>query len=189
VLDILGIAGGCQLKTRIVAVISGVVFALLLPPSPASAQTGVWHQAFERLSADSPCEAPEDETLWQESFSGQREWTPSWAQWANDGQGGWVCQRYIVWAQTQTFPSAGCILGQVLSGQDQYLNFGGGYALPTGSPVYSSADCTGYLRGTLQPAVYAPSGYDPDFLCQTAFGLPAVPIPTPDGDNVWVCSA
>lgn len=46
----------------------------LVPPS--------WHQSFGRLSASEPCPAG---------------WNPSWAQWMNNGSGGFVCNREIYW--------------------------------------------------------------------------------------------
>lgn len=42
----------------------------------------VWHQAVGRASADATCDAG---------------WSPSWAQWMNDGAGGYTCERVIDW--------------------------------------------------------------------------------------------
>lgn len=143
---------------------------------PAHSQTGVWHQAFERPSSDAVCEAPPNETPWQASFSGQREWTPSWAQWPNDGRGGWVCQRSVVWATTfgVQLPSAGCLL--ILTGPNRYADFQGGFALPGSAPLYSDSGCasaTGQFISNYTGVVYAPPGFDANTLCQEAFGVPS----------------
>lgn len=42
-----------------------------------------WYQSYGRSSADEPC---------------TEGWNPSWAQWTNDGAGGWVCNREQFWA-------------------------------------------------------------------------------------------
>ena len=144
--------------------------------APAHSETGVWHQAFERSGPDEACEAPPDETPWQDSFRGQREWTPSWAQWPNDGQGGWVCQRTIVWASPTgpQFPSADCLL--ILTGPNNYADFRGGFALPGSAPLYSDSACTsatGQFISNYTGVVYAPPGFDANTLCQAAFGVPS----------------
>jgi hypothetical protein len=41
-----------------------------------------WFQAVVRASADHRCETG---------------WSPSWAYWPNNGQGGWVCNRETFW--------------------------------------------------------------------------------------------
>ena len=70
---------------------------------PTSTQTPIiWYQAFERPSAEAACVAPADETPWQDSYLGQKTWTPSWAQWANGGKGGPVCERWIQWTTQVT---------------------------------------------------------------------------------------
>ena len=42
----------------------------------------LWHQAVGRASADATCEAG---------------WAPSYAEWMNDGKGGYTCERVIDW--------------------------------------------------------------------------------------------
>ena len=53
---------------------SGLVPHQVLPPD--------WHQSIGRTSADEKCPTG---------------WSPSWAQWMNDGSGGFVCNRVIFW--------------------------------------------------------------------------------------------
>ena len=60
----------------------------------------VWHQSYPRGSASEACVAQPGETPWQASWGTDSSWKPSWALWANEGQGGWVCDRSITWART-----------------------------------------------------------------------------------------
>lgn len=98
------------------AAVTSLAASMLMASSAANADS-VWYQAYERASQDAACAAPADETPWQTSFSGQKEWTPSWQQWANGGKGGWVCQRAIAWAESSGLGSsdgiaasgAGCV--------------------------------------------------------------------------------
>ena len=60
----------------------------------------VWHQSYPRGSASEACVAQAGETPWQASWGTDSSWKPSWAKWANEGQGGWVCDRSITWART-----------------------------------------------------------------------------------------
>lgn len=164
---------------RVTALLASVGLAAVswLGAVPASADE-VWHQAFERASASAACVAPAEQTPWQETFTGQEEWTPSWAQWANGGRGGWVCQRWIGWATSAPSdpspPSAGCVL---VDREPTYVDFGGGWALAypgwPGVPGHSDAACT--LSGDPYPwdLVYAPAGSDPVALCLAAFGSAA----------------
>ena len=174
--------------TRVIrSVVSAIaVCAVLVALSPSvSAESGVWHQAFERTSEDAACLPPSNETAWQDSFRGQREWTPSWAQWANGGQGGWVCQRSIVWANTANPLSVGCVLGTVDS-PPFYWNFRGGFSLPVLTEAYSDPDCQVLDGGWSNwDIVYVPAGYDPEVLCQQAFGTRAL---RNGGPNIWQCS-
>lgn len=155
---------------------------LVAAAAPAAADQ-VWYQGFERASADAPCAAPADETPWQDSFSGQREWTPSWAQWARGGEGGFVCERYIVWAKSgSTFPSAFCVQGSPI----EWVDFRGGWSLPVGSAVYDNADCATGLEGfSGYDIVYAPAGWDPSTLCLMAFGTDEDLLSF--GYDVWAC--
>jgi hypothetical protein len=60
----------------------------------------VWDQSYPRGSQSEECVAQPGETPWQASWGTDSSWKPSWALWANEGQGGWVCNRSITWAQT-----------------------------------------------------------------------------------------
>ena len=55
----------------------------------------VWHQSYQRGSQSEECVAQPGETPWQDSWGTNPGWSPSWEQWANEGQGGWVCSRSI----------------------------------------------------------------------------------------------
>ena len=59
----------------------------------------VWHQSYQRGSQSEECVAQPGETPWQTSWGTDSSWKPSWEQWANEGQGGWVCSRSITWAR------------------------------------------------------------------------------------------
>ena len=59
----------------------------------------VWDQSYQRGSASEACVAQAGETPWQDSWGTNPGWSPSWEQWANNGQGGWVCSRSITWAR------------------------------------------------------------------------------------------
>ena len=67
----------------------------------------VWHQSYQRGSASEACVAQAGETPWQDSWGTNPGWSPSWEQWANNGQGGWVCSRSITWARTPVPASSG----------------------------------------------------------------------------------
>ena len=75
------------------------VAATLLGANVASGDE-VWHQSHQRGSASEACVAQAGETPWQDSWGTNPGWSPSWEQWANNGQGGWVCSRSITWART-----------------------------------------------------------------------------------------
>jgi len=59
-----------------------------------------WFQSYQRGSASEACVAQAGETPWQDSWGTNPGWSPSWEQWANNRQGGWVCSRSITWART-----------------------------------------------------------------------------------------
>ena len=74
-----------------VLVASGLVMA---GASPASADQ-IWQQQVQRASADATCDIPPVAG----DAAGWSAWAPSWAQWPNDGKGGWVCERSEFWAK------------------------------------------------------------------------------------------
>lgn len=125
--------------------IAGLAVATLTPPANAST-TYTWIQQVQRASADAPCDIPAIEG----DAAGWSDWRPSWAQWPNDDQGGWVCTRSITWAQGTAAPGSGsggsggsgvasCVAG--FSG-DLYLSFAGTDWIPAGTAFYSDAACT-----------------------------------------------
>ena len=75
------------------------VAAMLLGANVASGDE-VWNQSYQRASQSEECVAQPGETPWQTSWGTDSSWKPSWAKWANEGQGGWVCDRSITWART-----------------------------------------------------------------------------------------
>ena len=75
------------------------VAATLLGANVASGDE-VWNQSYQRASQSEECVAQPGETPWQDSWGTNPGWSPSWAKWANEGQGGWTCNRSITWAQT-----------------------------------------------------------------------------------------
>ncbi len=153
-----------RVTRRLLAAASAAAVAtgLGLAMAPSASADQVWHQAFVRSSADAPCPAPAGETAWEDGFTGQREWTPSWALWPNDGKGGWVCERTIIWAHdggsdgSPATPSIGC----QQFGPGFYVLFGAVPAVPSGTLNYENAACTtpGITNG--YPLVYAPDGID-----------------------------
>lgn len=76
-----------------------MVAGMLFGANIATANSA-WVQSYERTSHTEVCSARPGETPWQESWGTDPSWSPSWEQWANMGQGGWVCTRSITWAQT-----------------------------------------------------------------------------------------
>jgi len=74
------------------------ITAFLLGASTVQADS-VWHQSYQRDSASVACVAQAGETPWQDSWGTNPGWSPGWEQWANNGQGGWVCSRSITWAR------------------------------------------------------------------------------------------
>jgi hypothetical protein len=178
-----------------VAAVLGLVIGLGVLAAPPASADSVWYQAFERSSQDAPCVPPADESPWQDSFTGQREWAPSWAQWANDGHGGWVCQRYVVWAQDT--PPAGCVLAQdnwlAIPGFDPryfYLLFGSPPVLPAGTYAYADGFCSvPSLFYARYDSVIATNEADAQALCDaTLAGSVATNASAFGGDpRLWTC--
>ena len=79
--------------------VSLMIAATLFGANVASGDE-VWNQSYQRASQSEECVAQPGETPWQDSWGTNPGWSPSWALWANEGQGGWVCNRSITWAQT-----------------------------------------------------------------------------------------
>jgi Protein of unknown function (DUF1566) len=77
-----------------------VVLAGMLFGANVASADSVWYQSYQRASQTEACTAQVGETPWQASWGTDSSWYPSWEQWANNGQGAWVCSRSITWAQT-----------------------------------------------------------------------------------------
>ena len=159
-----------------IATAAGVLAIVALGFTAPAHADGIWYQAYGRTSADQACPAPADETPWQDTFTGQREWSASWARWMNGNTGGWVCDRTIIWAG-QTPPSApaptgaGCQLVETDFGGFVYADFGTSMTLASG-PWYSDAACTTTLGGSWSELLYYSGGAQPTAaaLCTAAFG-------------------
>lgn len=63
----------------------------------------IWYQSVGRANADAPCQESSADDL----TAGWTQWTPSWEQWANNGNGGFVCNRQITWDFTTSSGSTG----------------------------------------------------------------------------------
>lgn len=104
--------------------------------------------------------------------AGWSEWTPSYAEWANGGKGGYVCTRAITWAyeSTDTGPghaTAFCVQASAF----EYFNFLGGWHLPVTTPIYNSSACTTNSGTSRHDVVYTPDGEEKaKALCTEAFG-------------------
>lgn len=146
----------------------------------------VWHQAFQRPGQDVVCQAPADETPWQASFGGQRAWTPSWAQWANHDQGGWVCQRSIEWARGTSVTAPGIC---ALVDKSDWALFGPDRIFPAGTPFFTDSTCsTSSGSGSILPFVYAATQGEAVALCAVA--APGTSATGGwDDPNVWDCAA
>lgn len=161
------------------------VFAIggSLLAAPAASADSVWFQSVARASATAPCPDASFGTPWQSNWNpAEQAWRPSWAQWANNGAGGYTCDRQITWATNgaPAYPSAGCVAYTDGIGiGTKYLDFGGGWSLGT-APRYDDAACTSPYAWGFPPStgpivmdvVYAPSGWSAADLCAEAFPDP-----------------
>jgi hypothetical protein len=155
--------------------------------APASANQ-VWIQQVQRASADAPCDIPAVEG----DAAGWSAWAPSWAQWPNGGEGGWVCSRSITWAKDtpppganspSAYPSAGCVLG---APTPEYVDFAGGWSLDT-ADVWGDAACTAdYFGVSPYQFVYAPDGASQaaDLCAEAGFTVGNLQS---FAEPVWVC--
>lgn len=108
----------------------------LVGASPASANQ-VWLQQVQRTSADAPCALPASDG----EATGWSSWAPSWAQWPNNGEGGWVCERSITWATDSG--SASMVTTECAQLTDtQWLDFTGTDWLPADTATFPDAACT-----------------------------------------------
>ena len=117
----------------------------------------VWYQSYQRGSASEVCVAQQGETPWQDSWGTNPGWSPSWEQWANNGQGGWVCSRSITWASDSAAPT--CPFGDIGPG-------GGLVFLCFGGKTYEMAPKT--WNGSATDPTTQWSGNTTDFLAGTS---------------------
>ena len=105
----------------------------------------VWYQSVGRASAEAPCPV----STGTELEAGWTQWSPSWAQWGNQGKGGFVCDRQITWAYNypgcQFFADLSITesLGSEPIVASLYAQFGNGLVIAAGSDLFSSPDCSG----------------------------------------------
>lgn len=176
-----------MLRRRLAAVVGSAVLIsapLALAGASSASADEVWFQSIGRASADAKCAPSSAEDL----EAGWTEWAPSWAEWANNGSGGWTCDRQITWALSGGWSP---VCASYLSGVESIL-FTDGPAWPTGSLKYSGADCSVPASSpTNVNGVYAPEGQaQAEALCREEFGLNNVltNLTTPSaGDTAWFC--
>ena len=186
-------------SSRVVTVAASAILVALVggaDAAPAGADQ-VWHQAIGRPSHDGACPRSTSEEL----AAGWSEWRPSWGHWMNDGAGGWTCERSITWARESepqnvngsgapgpgTEPAVNC--QHVIL--NYYLDFGAGWALPNGSPVWFNSACLGLPNDTLSQSGGAGFVYAPDGSAQAAARCaeewPSYPVPVNNGTQVFGC--
>jgi hypothetical protein len=83
------------------------------------------------------------------------------------------------------YPSAHCFYNGI--NYDDYTDFGGGWWLPAQAPIYIDANCT-ILNGEKwnYNIIYAPAPYDPEILCQIAFGTSLLGFST-GAPDLYLC--
>lgn len=142
-----------------VTVLVAGLSAAAATPATASADQ-VWVQAVGRASADAPCpksSAADDQAGWTT-------WAPSYGQWMNDGKGGWICERSIVWAKgSESRTPSVCVRGNSAT----FWAFTGS-SLPPGTRSYTNDTCTNPgIIATQTWAVHAASPTDAQAVCDT----------------------
>ena len=175
-------------RLLVAAAITTVLVAAQAGTAEARTSDRTWYQSIGRSGPDQPC--PDSPPA--DAAAGWSPWWSSWEQWPNAGSGGFVCSRAITWAKRQvSAPSAGCVLA-VTDPIVAYADFGGGYALrggldmPPAAVPYDPA-CSAWIGGWAftYNMVYAPAGYDPEDLCEEAWGFTGTP--QDNGTGVWGC--
>ena len=128
----------------------------------------VWYQSVGRASAEAPCPVSTGDEL----EAGWTQWGPSWAQWGNQGRGGFVCDRQITWAITPTPAWPGCQFAndESVSGgplEPVYLQFGTRLLIPAAElNGFDNPDCSGVPFGAgPEDVVFAYSQEQAQALC------------------------
>lgn len=142
---------------------------LAAPTASAKGAPIIWNQSVARPSADATCPTTSD----AEATAGWTTWSPSWAQWPNDGTGGYVCNRSITWAYAAdtasgaSVPSVGCLAYQ---GGSFSVDLQGGFSFPIGTQTWVGPNCgpTESVHSAYN-AVYAPAPWAPLDLCKLAW--------------------
>ena len=139
---------------------------LVAVAGPASADE-VWYQSVGRVSAEAPCPV----STGTELEAGWTQWGPSWAQWGNQGGGGFVCDRQITWAITPTSAWPGCQFAydESYDGgpfEPTYFQFGTRLLIP-GAELngFDNPDCSGVPFGAGGDVVFASSQERAQALC------------------------
>ena len=127
-----------------------MVAGMLFGANIATADS-VWVQSYERTSQTEACTAQPGETPWQASWGTNSSWSRSWEQWANSGQGGWVCSRSITWARTSTASSSGGGGGSVTYAVGDVGPGGGLVFLISGGLTYEMAPKAWGIGGVVDP--------------------------------------
>ena len=155
--------------------------AALAMAAPASANQ-VWVQSVGRASATAACPISDPADL----AAGWSPWGPSWEQWSNDHQGGFVCSRSITWAYDTPVSIHPCTQVYV----DQFVLLDPSGFIPNGTPVYSDAQCARYVfpADHQMGFAYTPAGQAAaDLICQVGNADPAAIAITPQVD-LWMCA-
>ena len=144
-----------------------LVGGTLVAGAGSASANKVWYQSVGKASAEAPCPTSSGSEL----AAGWTQWSSSWAMWANEGRGGFVCNREITWAYSETplTPSGpGCVLLLAASGgaPDIYLQFGSSNVIPNGAEsLFPTVDCSGVAFAAPGKFVFALSGSEAIVLC------------------------
>jgi hypothetical protein len=138
---------------RLGAAVAGVVLVVggsTLLASPALADQ-TWHQSVERGSATATCPISSEGDL----AIGWSQWGPSWAQWANGGKGGYVCDRSITWAKATPPPSEAPVARCISYFAAEYFILAVPNSFIPFADLYSDSDCTTLTDSYTSNRVYA----------------------------------
>ena len=143
-----------------------LVGGTLVAAAGSASADEVWYQSVGRASAEAQCPV----STGIELEAGWTQWSPSWAQWGNQGKGSFVCDRQITWAITPVSP--GCQFANDQSYNDEpfeptYLQFGSRVLIPAAElNGFGNPDCSGVPFGdSSQDVVFALSQEQAQSLC------------------------
>ena len=173
---------------RIASAMAAMVLmgSTLVAGAGSASANQVWYQSVDKASAEAPCPT----STGTELAVGWTQWSSSWAMWANQGRGGFVCNREITWAYSETTPTpAGptCVLANT-SPFNVYVNFAGSNKL-TSFQLYSDAGCNSTVLTPFNyTVVYAPSNVAAKEVCGPSCPSVSTPIFAREGSNIWQCN-